>query len=114
MDKTTAIQNAARELLAHGGPAHHTNPHTALDAMRAALEAGATRDDPDSPRRLTPQQLAVATLAAQGLSNRLIADRMQITPRTVSAHLHSAFLRLGVSRRHLLQAALAAEPGTPA
>ena len=103
---------------------HLSQALTAFDALRAEgfaaatrtelNAAGATRDDPDSPRRLTPQQLAVATLAAQGLSNRLIADRMQITPRTVSAHLHSAFLRLGVSRRHLLQAALAAEPGTSA
>jgi DNA-binding CsgD family transcriptional regulator len=80
-------------------------------ATRTELNAaGAARDDASRPGGLTPQQLEVARLAAQGLSNRLIADRMQITPRTVGAHLHSAFLRLGVSRRHLLQAALAGEP----
>ena len=45
MDKTTAVQHAARELLAHGGPAHHTNPHIAMNAMRATLDAGATSDD---------------------------------------------------------------------
>ncbi|MEU6535531.1 hypothetical protein [Streptomyces sp. NPDC047000] len=45
MDKKQAVKEAARELLAHGGPACRTDPHTALDAMRTALAAGATQDD---------------------------------------------------------------------
>lgn len=45
MDKQTAIETAAAELLAHGGPACRTDPHIPLDAMRAALDAGATQDD---------------------------------------------------------------------
>jgi hypothetical protein len=44
-DRQTAIQHAARELLAHGGPAHRTDGHIAMNAMQQALDAGATRDD---------------------------------------------------------------------
>ena len=45
MDKQTAVEKAAAELLEHGGPACRTDPHTALDAMARALDAGATHDD---------------------------------------------------------------------
>ena len=94
---------------------------TAFEALCAEGYAAATRTELNAagpprgangrplPGCLTPQQREVATLAAQGLSNRLIADRMQITQRTVSTHLHSTFLKLGVSRRHLLTAALAGD-----
>ncbi|MFG3228131.1 hypothetical protein ACGF07_25565 [Kitasatospora sp. NPDC048194] len=45
MTKTEAIAKAAREVLAHGGPACLTDPHIALRAMAAALALGATEDD---------------------------------------------------------------------
>jgi hypothetical protein len=45
MSKQTAIEEAAREVLAHGGPDCLTDPHDALSAMVRALDAGATHDD---------------------------------------------------------------------
>jgi hypothetical protein len=45
MDKQTAVEIAARELLAHGGPAFRSDPHAPLDAMGVALDAGATHDE---------------------------------------------------------------------
>ncbi|MFE3146620.1 hypothetical protein ACFXJ6_08140 [Streptomyces sp. NPDC059218] len=45
MNKQTAIENAARAVLAHDGPNALTDPHVALDAMGRALDAGATHDD---------------------------------------------------------------------
>ena len=45
MDRQHAIEEAAREVLAHGGPACLTDPHTTLDAMGRALDAGASHDD---------------------------------------------------------------------
>ena len=40
-----AVENAAREVIAHGGPAALTDPHQALDAMGTALNLGATHQD---------------------------------------------------------------------
>lgn len=45
MDKQQAITEAAREVIAHGGPDCATDPHTPLNAMGRALDAGATHDD---------------------------------------------------------------------
>ncbi len=53
---------------------------------------------------LTEREREVALLAARGQSNQLIADTLQITERTVKAHLSAAFDKLQVSDR--LQLAL--------
>ncbi|MFJ4234244.1 AAA family ATPase [Cellulosimicrobium cellulans] len=65
--------------------------------------------DRDSARDLTGQELIVVQLAAQGLSNKEIADQIYLSHRTVQAHLHRAFTKLGVTRRSQLAAALTAE-----
>jgi DNA-binding NarL/FixJ family response regulator len=56
---------------------------------------------------LTDREREVLTLVAEGLSNKLIARRLDITEKTVKAHLTSAFRRIGVFDR--TQAALWAE-----
>ncbi len=62
---------------------------------------------------LTPQERSVAELAAAGLANKQIADRLMISHRTVSAHLRAAFLKLGISTRAGLRDALdAADPAS--
>ncbi|WP_033319259.1 helix-turn-helix transcriptional regulator [Streptomyces yerevanensis] len=48
---------------------------------------------------LTVRQRQVVTLAAAGLSNREIADRLTLSIRTVGNHLHSAYTRLGATDR---------------
>jgi hypothetical protein len=45
MDKQTAIQTAARELLEHGGPSFRTDAETPMKEFRAALDTGATCDE---------------------------------------------------------------------
>jgi len=55
---------------------------------------------------LSPQELHVATLAAEGLSNREIGERLFLSHRTVSAHLYRIFPKLGVSSRSQLAAIL--------
>jgi DNA-binding CsgD family transcriptional regulator len=60
----------------------------------------------DGAMRLTPQELQVARLAATGLSNREIAERMFVSPRTVGAHLYRAFPKLVVTSRAGLRDAL--------
>ena len=61
------------------------------------------------PRRagdLTAQERQVAELAAAGLTNREIGDRLFLSPRTVSTHLYRVFPKLGIASRADLAAAL--------
>ncbi|WP_435745170.1 helix-turn-helix transcriptional regulator [Nocardioides sp. SYSU DS0663] len=60
---------------------------------------------------LTPQELEVAQLAARGMSNREIATRLYVSPRTVSAHLYRTFPKLGITSRAALRDALS-DPST--
>ena len=48
---------------------------------------------------LTPREQEIATLAARGLSNRLIAERLVVSTRTVESHLYNAMGKLGVRSR---------------
>jgi DNA-binding CsgD family transcriptional regulator len=56
---------------------------------------------------LTPQQRQIIELAAQGLSNREIAQRLILSPRTIASHLHRSFPVLGVAGRRQLHALMA-------
>jgi DNA-binding CsgD family transcriptional regulator len=47
-------------------------------------------------------------LAADGLSNREIGDRLYLSHRTVGFHLYHVYPKLGISGRTQLHAALAA------
>ncbi|MGW1782548.1 LuxR family transcriptional regulator AbsR2 [Streptomyces sp. NPDC002143] len=51
---------------------------------------------------LTARQRQIVTLAAAGLSNRQIAERLTLSVRTVGNHLHSAYTRLGAGDRGAL------------
>jgi DNA-binding CsgD family transcriptional regulator len=58
------------------------------------------------PASLTPQQREIATLAAAGLTNKQIAERLYLSPRTVATHLHQVFPKLGITSRAALRDAL--------
>jgi DNA-binding CsgD family transcriptional regulator len=59
---------------------------------------------------LTSQELEIAHLAASGMTNRQIAERLYLSHRTVGAHLYRVFPKLGVSSRAGLRDALSAHP----
>jgi DNA-binding CsgD family transcriptional regulator len=59
---------------------------------------------------LTPQELEIALLAAEGLTSKQIAERMFISPRTVGTHLYRLFPKLGITSRAALRDALASLP----
>jgi DNA-binding NarL/FixJ family response regulator len=53
-----------------------------------------------SPRdALTSGELRVAELAADGLTNREIAEKLYVTVRTVESHLSNAYRKLGAQTR---------------
>ena len=93
--------------------------HTAADAWarrtREVLRATGERL-PEAPPSgvpvLTPQELRICTLAATGLTNRAIAQQMFLSPRTVGAHLYSAYRKLGIGGRAQLAGVL--RPDGPA
>ena len=83
-----------------------------LAAGRAHEELIATGARPRRLRRtgvdaLTPTERRVAAMAAEGLSNREIAQLLFVTPRTVETHLSGAFRKLDLSSRTQLPKALA-------
>lgn len=58
------------------------------------------------PLPLTEREREIVTLAAQGLSNRQIADRLVVSVRTVEGHLYRAGAKLGATNRAMLAALL--------
>jgi DNA-binding CsgD family transcriptional regulator/tetratricopeptide (TPR) repeat protein len=63
----------------------------------------------EDSHHLTRREQEVATLAARGLSNGDIAERLMVSVRTVENHLHRAFTKLGVESRRELGAVLGVE-----
>jgi ATP/maltotriose-dependent transcriptional regulator MalT len=60
----------------------------------------------ESPSALTQRELQIARLAAQGLSSRLIAQRLFVSRRTIENHLQHSYRKLGVTTRGELAAVL--------
>jgi DNA-binding CsgD family transcriptional regulator len=78
----------------------------AREQLRAAGELS-NRRLANTGDQLSAQETQVAQLAAQGLTNREIGQRLFISHRTVGAHLHRIYARLGINGRGKLAAALA-------
>jgi DNA-binding CsgD family transcriptional regulator len=83
-------------------------------AGRARAELRSTgqskpRGEHRDPDLLTPKEREIALLAAAGLTNKQIGERLFVSHRTVGFHLHRAFPKLGVSSRAALRDALAAQ-----
>jgi DNA-binding NarL/FixJ family response regulator len=75
----------------------------ARQELRASGES-ARRRDASAVEELTPQELQVAGLVRRGLSNRDVAARLFVSPRTVDFHLRNVFAKLGVASRGELAA----------
>jgi DNA-binding CsgD family transcriptional regulator len=90
----------ALELYAHAGAAWDAG------RVRGRLRALGVHRRLVSARRpgrgwaaMTDSELAVARLVAQGLSNREVAERLFVSPHTVSGHLRHVFTKLDVNSR---------------
>ena len=66
--------------------------------LRAAGETART-SEPGGLAGLTSQELKIAGLVTDGLSNREIAVQLYLSPRTVDYHLRKVFTKLGITSR---------------
>ena len=74
--------------IAHGG--------TAIDPM--VVRRLAARQRPDDPLdEMTPRELEVLELMAEGRSNRFIAEQLVVTVPAVERHITSIFAKFGLS-----------------
>jgi len=80
--------------------------HRARSELRASGESSRRRV-PEARDQLTAQELQIAQLAAEGLSNREIGQKLFVSHRTVGTHLYRIFPKLGISSRGELAGALA-------
>jgi DNA-binding CsgD family transcriptional regulator len=55
---------------------------------------------------LTPSEHRVSEMAAQGMTNKQIAQSLYLTVKTIETHLHHAYMKLDVSSRAQLSQAL--------
>jgi DNA-binding CsgD family transcriptional regulator len=104
----------AREPLAHGLElANRCGADALEETARTELYAAGGRPRRDAlsgPESLTPSERRIADLAAEGHTNRDIAQTLYVTPRTVEGHLTSIYRKLGISTRNALSGALAGNP----
>jgi DNA-binding CsgD family transcriptional regulator/tetratricopeptide (TPR) repeat protein len=59
----------------------------------------ATEPETNGWAALTTSELTVARLVAEGLTNREVAERLFVSPHTVSSHLRHVFSKLGINSR---------------
>jgi DNA-binding CsgD family transcriptional regulator len=81
-----------------------------VESTRAELHATGARPRTTAlqgVRALTASERRVADLAADGRSNRDIAQALYVTPKTVEVHLSNAYRKLGISSRRELPDVLA-------
>lgn len=91
--------------------------HEASELIRATGQRASSDDAVRKPPvtgtsdlGLSERQAEVARLAAEGLSNAMIAEQLHISPSTVKHHLHSAYRQLGVRGRAELARRLVGNP----
>jgi DNA-binding CsgD family transcriptional regulator/predicted negative regulator of RcsB-dependent stress response len=104
-------RTAAREPLRQGLALADKGGATAL-RERARVELAATGARPRKPIRtgiesLTPSERRVADMAANGQTNRQIAQALFVTVKAVEAHLHHAYQKLDIDTRTQLARVLA-------
>jgi DNA-binding CsgD family transcriptional regulator len=80
--------------------------------LRASGESSRRRVS-DPAERLTPQELEIASLVGQGMTNREVGQQLYLSPRTVGSHLYRIFPKLGITTRAQLGVAMAGSSAVP-
>jgi HD-GYP domain-containing protein (c-di-GMP phosphodiesterase class II) len=118
MARPARILGAADAYQAMREPRPHRPPRSAGDAaveLRADVKAGRLDAEaveavlgaaghrvarrPEGPAGLTPREVEVLRLLAQGMSNKETAQRLVISPKTVANHIEHIYAKIGASTR---------------
>jgi DNA-binding NarL/FixJ family response regulator len=108
----TALQSGAQGYLLKGAPRRQVfdairivheggsllQPAIANKLLRQ-VQRGSERGNVGDPNALTPRELEVLALLAQGLANKQIAVQLHISERTVKFHVSAIFRKLNASNR---------------
>jgi DNA-binding CsgD family transcriptional regulator len=135
--KTLDVFETARTRLAYGGRLRRAGKRVlAREQLRAAIEAfdslgavpwsslarteleatgeTARKRDPSTLDELTPQELQIALLLAQGRTTRETAASMFLSPKTIEYHLRNVYRKLEIrSRSELSEAVARLRPAAP-
>ena len=101
--ESRAPLRAAREIF--DGLGFAAVAERARQELRASGETSRKRT-PEAWSELSPQELQIAQMAAQGLSNREIGQKLFLSHRTIGSHLYRMFPKLGITSRGQLGSAL--------
>jgi DNA-binding CsgD family transcriptional regulator len=85
----------------------------AAGAELAATGETARRRDPWTLAQLTPQELRIATLLAEGKTTREAAAALFLSPKTIEYHLRSVYRKLAINSRGALARAVAERDDAP-
>lgn len=93
-----------RELLGAGASCYITKTAPSADLVEAIHHVVEKQDDPHveaaaTSSLLSPRELDVLRKVSRGLSNKQIAESLQIAPGTVKRHLDNLFKKLGAKGR---------------
>lgn len=94
------------------GAAYRKGQRLGFDAAiaYALYEQRSVASGTDASMRLTKREREVADLIADGLTNRAIADRLVISPRTAQGHVEHVLAKLGFTSRAQVAAWVAERP----
>lgn len=109
-DSRLTLRQAATAFSLMGAEARAARIAAELRASGERAEGGAPGTLPPTAAGdlLSAQELRIAHLAGQGLSNRQVGALLHLSPRTIGAYLYRIFPRLGVTARAQLSEALEA------
>jgi DNA-binding NarL/FixJ family response regulator len=78
---------------------HHGEQWIDRDTVDRALGSALRPSSETATSPLTPRELEIVRMVAQGLRNRVIAERLSISEGTVKVHLHNIYDKFGVDGR---------------
>jgi DNA-binding NarL/FixJ family response regulator len=98
--KDTDVDGVIAARGAAGSGAAWFSPRAA-EAVLGRIRAAEPKHDPEPDRiaQLTPRELDVLRLVAEGMENSAIASELQISPRTAKNHVANILLKLGLPSR---------------
>jgi DNA-binding NarL/FixJ family response regulator len=93
------LRTAQRLLEGIGAATWEAHAQAELRAAGVRPPGQPGREPNDAGARLSPQQREIVRLVGAGLTNRQIAERLYLSPRTVGTHLYRIFPKLDVTSR---------------